>query len=274
MAIINCGNVIIMDYSDVLNLSNREVKDISEHTYNTWQKNRSTAEKVSDTRIGKFAEDAVMTAFKHFNVMNYHSYDKFRTDNYELHAPFDGIFITNNNVKEDIFNVVNNKVKEEGCNLSIKTKNFLRDSGAFTCEIKSTRLADKYKQRANFLSYYDEESLNRLINNLLTLDYLNYPHFTRYGDMTYEQYCYFVRSKYNLNISDNELNSYIREIELGFSSDIYIRVFVDEICKKVLIMGWIDRFTFLTPPETRKLVLPGKSELPLYFVMSLKKGFP
>lgn len=272
MSIKSFNNVIIMDFDDVVDNSNNEIADISTHTFNTWQKDRLMNEKVSDTKIGKFAEDAVITAFNFLDIPNYYSYDDFRTDNFELHAPFDGIFIDNS--KEYIFKLVNDKVKEEGSQLSIKTKNILRDYKTFTCEIKSTRLADKYKSRSNFISYSDEQSLNRLIDYLFTLDFLNYPHFTRYGDMSYSQYCQFVRTKYKLNVSDNELNSYIRNIELEFASDIFIRVFVDEILKKVIIMGWIDRVTFLTPPETHKLILPGKSELPLYFVKALKKGFP
>lgn len=271
MSIVSLKNVVIMDFEDVENISNDEVVDITKHTFNTWQKNRSMLEKRSDTQLGKFAEDAVTTAFKYYNIKNYCSYDDFRNDNFELHAPFDGVFI--NKSQNKIFDLVNSKVKEEGSQLSIKTRDIIRRENAFTCEIKSTRLAEKYKERANFKSYDDNNSLTRLIDYLRTLDYLNYPHFTRYGDMTYDQYCKFVRSKYNLSISDDKLNSYVREIELGYSSDIFIRVFVDEYFKKVLIMGWIDRITFLTPPETHKLILPGKSELPLYFVKSLKKGF-
>jgi len=49
---------------------------------------------------------------------------------------------------------------------------------------------------------------------------------------------------------------------------------MDEENSKALIMGWIDKDTFYTNPETHKLILNGKSEVPLYFVKKLKKGLP
>lgn len=49
---------------------------------------------------------------------------------------------------------------------------------------------------------------------------------------------------------------------------------MDEDSSKALIMGWIDKDTFYTNPKTHKLILDGKSEVPLYFVQKLNRGFP
>ena len=140
-------------------------------------------------------------------------------------------------------------------------------------EVKSTRLAEKYKQRANFTTYDNINSINRLVESLMNLDYLTYPHFTRYGDMSFTQYCNIVEKKLNTGLKGLDLYNHIKNLELSYATDIYIRVFMDEKEKKALIMGWIDRHTFFNPPETHKLILPGKSDVALYFVKSLKQGF-
>lgn len=37
-------------------------------------------------------------------------------------------------------------------------------------------------------------------------------------------------------------------------------------------MGYIDKISFFNPPELKKLVQFGKSDVPLYFVKSISKG--
>lgn len=271
MAILELQNVVVIDYSDIITSKSVNVSDIVNHTVNTWQYGRSYIEKQKDTELGKLAEDAVISVFNKLGIEGYHSYDSFRADEFKLHAPFDGVFTEN--LTHEIIDFINNAVQEEGNRLSIETRNTLRKFKTYTVEVKSTRLAPKYKQRANFSSYDNAESLMRLIESLMNLDYLTYPHFTRYGDMSFNQYCNYVEKRLNTGLSSDELYNYIKNLELSYATDIYIRVFMDEVEKKALVMGWIDRNTFFNPPETHKLILPGKSEVPLYFVKSLKKGF-
>ncbi|MCM1194629.1 MAG: hypothetical protein NC332_01705 [Firmicutes bacterium] len=266
------GNCIIIDYQDVVRSAKNEVGNIAVHTVNTWQYDRSDAEKLADTELGKLAEDVVITVLRKLNIYGYYSYDSFRTDEFKIHAPFDGIL--SERLNRQLVNLINDKVKEEGSRLSIDTREAIRGFDAHTVEIKSTRLASKYKNRAGFTSYNDNRSVERLVEYLMELDFLNYPYFTRCGDMSYEQYCLFAEQRIKTGLSMNALKEEVRELELLHSTDIFIRVFMDGDNQKAIVMGWIDRNGFLTPPEMRKLVLPGKSEAPLYFVKSLKYGYP
>lgn len=272
MSIIKYKSIHIVDYSAIKKTTDSEVRDIVANTVNTWQRGRSEKEKTADTQLGKLAEDVVMATLSAIGINNYYSYDGFRNDNFKLHAPFDGVFCAN--LTKDMALIINNAVRTEGPHLSAKTRNFLREKGIKTVEIKSTRLTDKYKERNNFTSYSDTYGLERLYNYLMTLDYLTYPYYTRYGDMTYSEYCNYVERRIKTGLSGSKLENHIRQIELDNATDIYIRVFMDESEQKALVMGWIDRDTFFSPPETQKLFKRFKSEVPLYFVKALKNGYP
>ena len=264
-------NVIIIDYSDIKRSADSNAAHISENTMNTWQRGRGQEEKKADTELGKLAEDAVITALENLHIKNYHSYDNFRSDGFTKHAPFDGVFVEN--MTQKISNLINQGVEKEGSKLSAETRNKLRLDQVFTVEVKSTRLTQKYREKAGFTSYSDMKSIEALVQSLLqSYDFITYPFFTRYGDMTYLQYCMFAEKRLNTGKTGNELKEHIREIELDNADDIYIRVFMDEENSKALVMGWIDRVKLFSPPETKKLVLPGKSEVPLYFAKSLVQG--
>lgn len=271
MIAIFIGNAILLDY-DVIEIEEINFSGLVKNTVNTWQANRSVNEKKADTELGKFAEDAVITALKILGFNCYHSYDSFRNDDFRLHAPFDGLIIKELN--DELVNMINNAVVNEGPKLSIKTREEIRRHKGLTVEVKSTRLAQKYKNRASFNDYSNNEQLVRLIEELNSFDFLTYPHFTRYGDMTFEQYCWFVETRLRSGKRGQDLREFVKKIELDNSSDFYIRVFVDEDNKKVIILGCIDRYSFFENPRTHKLILPGKSEVPLYFVKSIKNGYP
>ncbi|MDE6293281.1 MAG: hypothetical protein K2L88_01510 [Clostridiales bacterium] len=269
---LSIGNCIIIDYKDVVRSTQNEVDNIAEHTVNTWQGDRSYAEKRADTELGKFAEDVIITALGKLNIDGYYSYDSFRSDNFKLHAPFDGVLT--NNFSQRLVDLVNNGVQNEGSGLSINTREAIRELNAHTVEIKSTRLAQKYKDKAGFIGYNNERSVERLIGSLMGYDFLNYPYYKRSGDMTYDEYCMFVDANYlHTGLGLEELRADIREEELLRSTDIFVRLFMDSVEQKAIIMGWIDRYKFLTPPETQKLPLPGKSERALYFVKALRRGY-
>lgn len=264
--------VLVLDYKNIIN-DNLNIDYLSDHTKNTWQSDRSDKDKLSDTLIGKHAEAAVETALKIIGITDYHSYDSFRIDNFKEHAPFDGV-ICNKNCKE-IFDLVNATVKEKGNKLSIEVRKEINRLGGKTVEIKSTRLAQKYKDRVEFTGYNSAKKIEALIESLMRLDFLTYPFFTRYGDMTFDQYCWYAETKHlHTFLRGEDLKKYVADYEKDNSADIYIRVFMDEDSSKALIMGWIDKDTFYTNPKTHKLILDGKSEVPLYFVQKLNRGFP
>lgn len=271
MAIKKIRNHYIIDYADVDLFNRKEVLNLSDHTANTWQAKRSHAEKIKDTYLGKIAENAVITAFHYFGIDNYISYDEIRIDDFEEHAPFDGVFCKS--ISNDVIQLIYKSILKDGAKLSEEVRTYLRNNKIITCEVKSTRLTDKYKNKVGFKGYEDNDSLEHLFDYLDSLDYITYPYFTRYGNYSFEQYCEFVARKKGLKLIGDELKDYIKKIELIFASDIYLRVFVDEKEKKFIIMGWITKWKLLDPPETHKLYQRGKSEVPLYFVKSISKGF-
>lgn len=272
MIVFLVNGVFIIDYKNIID-DEINTDYLSDHTMNTWQSDRTAEDKLLDTLIGKHAEAAVETALKVIGITDYHSYDSFRADDFKEHAPFDGV-ICSNNCKE-IFDLVNETVKEKGNKLSAEVRKEINRLGGKTVEIKSTRLAQKYKDRVKFTGYNSAKKIEELIESLMGLDFLTYPFFSRYGDMTFDQYCWYAETKHlHTYLRGEELRKYVADYERDNSADIYIRVFMDEENSKALIMGWIDKDTFYTNPETHKLILNGKSEVPLYFVKKLKKGLP
>ena len=265
------GNALIIDYTDILSPQTEKSDFIVDHTVNTWQTQRGKKEKKADTTIGKLAEDAVKTALIILGINGYHSYDSIRNDNYKLHAPFDGVLSVN--LSNDMIDLIQQDVQKYGAKLSSATRNTLRKNYVYTVEVKSTRLVEKYKTRAGFRTYDSDFQLQNLIASLGKLDFITYPFFTRYGSMTYSQYCLFVEKRINSNKRGKDLEEHVRQIELENANDVYIRVFMDEVDQKALVLGWIDRESFFSHPKTHKLILPGKSEVPLYFVKSISYGY-
>lgn len=121
------------------------------------------------------------------------------------------------------------------------------------CSLK--RLSCRIPPKRNFEISFFGNTLTKSIEKTIFL-YFNFVNKTSALPIT---------SAFCVNVADYERDN---------SADIYIRVFMDEENSKALIMGWIDKDAFYTNPETHKLILNGKSEVPLYFVKKLKKGLP
>ena len=270
MITIILNGVILLDWKNIDNVDNISIPKLTKNTANTWQSDRTEEEKAADTMIGKLAEAAFIESLKILGIKGYVSYDEIRDDDFKLHAPFDGVF--SRGLSKETNDFINLAVRNEGPKLCAKTRSILRSKGVLTVEIKSTRLAKKYKEKAGFKSYGSEKELTSLVETLRDLDYLTYPFFTRYGEMSFDQYCAFAEKKINSGLKGERLREKIKSIEKGNSDDLYVRVFVDEESKKCLVMGWIDSDRFFGDPETHKLILPGKSEVPLYFVKAIRKG--
>lgn len=266
------GKAIVIDFSEIVSSENGQSEIIVDNTVNTWQIGRDIKEKKADTKIGKLAEDAVKTALNVLGINCYHSYDNIRNDNYKLHAPFDGVLSIKLN--DDMVQLIRQDVQKSGAKLSSSTRNILRNSRVYTVEVKSTRLADKYKVRAGFKTYDSDVQLHNLVSSLRKLDFITYPFFTRYGNFTFQQYCMFAEKRLKTSKRGKELEEHVRQIELDNANDVYIRVFMDENKKKAIILGWIDKESIFSNPKTHKLILPGKSEIPLYFVKSIESGYP
>lgn len=266
------NNAIIINFDDIIADKNLNIHKLVVNTFNTWQKGRTTYQKEADTNIGKIAEFAVATAFRIFNVPIYYPYDSFRKDNFKLHAPFDALLCEC--LEDDLVELINSSVKKNGPKLSPEVRKQIRNFDAFTVEIKSTRLAKKYKERAHFTDYNNPKEVESLFSELDSLDFLTYPFFLREGDLNFENYCEFVKNKIGLSSIDNDLKKDVLKIEKENSDDVYIRVFIDEDARKAIIMGWVDKKTFYENASLMKLIQKGKSEKALYFVCPLRMGRP
>jgi hypothetical protein len=240
------------------------IEEITEHTQNTWQKNRSKNEKFEDTKIGKKAENIIERYIKdNFPQLNYVSYDDFREDKFEKHAPFDGLLYKKEDVSEEKLKKVIKKINEDVKNnkfgkISNETKKFTNDNNIKIVEIKSTRISARHlndKKEVNFEKILDD-------------DFLTYPKYLRedkYGFLTEKKYYEFCKKK-NSNYNVKE--------ELENMADIYIRIYMNDEKKEGYIVGYVDKENFFKNKKLKKMRKPNKSEKAVYWATNLKKGFP
>lgn len=274
---INIDNCIIYDFTEVE--SSKDTADlIAVNTVNTWQQWRGGEEKAKDTEQGKLAENAFIK-FIHDNKSNikYVPYDDIRTDEFKKHAPFDGMVIKpgTEQTKEyfEIVAKINNEIEQNSFGkISVDLRREMFSKGIYTVEIKSTKVNDKKRSKASFTGYDDEDGIKRLIEAICVDDFLTYPLYTRTGEQTWDTYCTLAKRK-NENLKPlegDELSRAVKSNELANMDDVYIRVYVDVIYKKLLILGYITKNDLLNPPYIKKMLKWDKSENALYFAKNLK----
>ena len=279
---INVFNCIIYDYSDIVADADNTVSQIVAHTANTWQVNRGAAEKGRDTKQGKQAEQAVSLFFsKYQSSVKYISYDTIRADNYLKHAPFDGVLVNTRKVSDktltEIFAKINQEIAEGSYgNITPELRTEMHDAGIFAVEIKSTKVNEKKRSAANFSSYNDTAQIKNLLAAICQDDFLTYPHFKRTGDCDWDSYCLYVQKRIPefFSLTGITLKNAVREIELANMDDFYIRVYMDEIHQKVLILGFITKEDFMASPYIKKMILWGKSENAVYLAKNLSARKP
>lgn len=279
---INAFDCIIYDYNEITTDSNDAVSQIVSHTANTWQANRGTAEKGRDTKQGKQAEQAVSLFFsKYHTSVKYISYDNIRTDNFLKHAPFDGVLVNCNKVSNTMlaekFANVNKEIAKGSYGvISTELRAELYDAGIFTVKIKSTKVNDKKRAAASFSSYDEAVQIKNLLTAICADDFLTYPHFSRTGDYDWNSYCSCVQRRIpELSpFTGVALQNAVKEIELANMDDFYIRVYMDEIHNKALILGFITKEDFMVSPYIKKMIHWGKSENALYLAKPLTARKP
>lgn len=279
---INAFDCIIYDYNEITADSNDAVSQIVWHTANTWQANRGTAEKGRDTKQGKQAEQAVSLFFsKYHTSVKYISYDDIRTDNFLKHAPFDGVLVDCNKVSNTTLTEKFAKINKEIADglygsISPELRAELYDAGIYTVEIKSTKVNDKKRKTAAFSSYNETVQIKNLLTAICVDDFLTYPHFRRTGDYDWNSYCSYVQRRVPelSSFTGIALQNAIKEIELANMDDFYIRVYMDEIHNKALILGFITKEDFMVSPYIKKMILWGKSENALYLAKPLTARKP
>ena len=253
-------NIICLDY--IYKDETEKINEIVSHTVNTWQQDRTYNVKKNDTSIGKKAEDIIeYYVKKNINDLLYISYDDFRNDNFEKHAPFDGLLLSKNFNKEELFRIIqliNEDIKNgQYGKLHYTTKQEIIKYNIKIVEIKSTRITDRHKNNNTII-----------FEVILEDDFLTYPKYLRidkYGSLTEEKYYEYCKRKNN---------KYFINEELYNMSDIYIRIYMDEQNSKGYIIGWIDTNTFFKMKKMKKMPKPGKSEKAVYWATNLKNGYP
>lgn len=240
-----------------------DIQTITENTAETWQPNRTTIEKEKDTKIGKLAENIISSYIKaNIPQIHYLSYDKFRTDNSIIHAPFDGLLFSNNVdtiILDELICEINN-TKDKFGKITNDLKDKILNNHIYITEIKSTRVTPRHKTNNNI-------DLNKILND----DFLSYPKFTRYDKNNkinnLQDYLAFVNSS---GFFYNEQT--LKEIEKANMSHIYVRIYIDEEAQIAYIIGVISRDTFIKNMTIKKMVQYNKSEKALYLSTPLTNG--
>lgn len=255
---------------------NQAAINIAKHTHNTWQKNRLYEEILDDTVQGKIIEEMFEDFIHSTNKgISYISYDDFRKDNFEKHAPIDGLLFRdgNDNVESCIVKIVKDVEGNSFGKITEETRDFLRSQSVFTVEIKSSRIPDKdYPDTTK--NFNDWKTQEEIISNLRKRDFLVYPKYTRNlgRDIhNFEQYLSFVKSnnsKYTTMSKDTFINVLLTE-EMKDKCDIYTRIFVDKNHTAnfiAYILGYTLRECFFYEPRIINMPRQGKSENALYYV--------
>lgn len=280
------GDVVICAIPGNDELDMKEIEYIVEHTHNTWQHDRPISEIKENTMQGKRAEIVIEHILAENSVVRYLSYDKLRRDNFNKHAPFDGV-IFNCSVKEAILDEaigrinydVNNSRGDSGI-ISIETREFLEDKGIFTVEIKSSLLQDPRDYR-NMIHKSKEQRTEEDYNSLCeyikkSYDYFVYPHYCRDNpDITsfYEYTTYVRKMKPEIASGVDKakfLQNLMRE-EFNNACDIYTRVFFDVLSDEIIIPGYVIKARFFEEPRIMKMPSP-KSKNAIYYMYHMNLG--
>lgn len=127
-------------------LDQAEIEQIVTHTHNTWQHDRPIQEIRENTIQGKRAEIVIENILRDNSTSRFLAYDKMRRDNFNKHAPFDGIIYRNDittNILQSAIDRINNDVISiagDSGTITVETREYLETSGIYTIEIKSSLL--------------------------------------------------------------------------------------------------------------------------------------
>lgn len=259
IACVNC-----VDYQ----VDNETINRVVEHTNNTWQKDRSKETKQKDTELGKKAEWSV-TKYIQENIGNLTliSYDDFRTNNFNKHAPFDCLIYKKELAPTipKITKMINEEItlSRQGA-ISYELKHYCMQQKVYVCEVKATRITSRLRNADS------SPNLSKILND----DFLAYPKITRIDSQNKIQsisdYVVFANKVSNKNRTQEE----ILHDELKNMSHIYIRVYMDEITNMAYIVSLISAKTFIANLSIKHMSQPNKSESALYLATKLKNGVP
>ncbi len=271
-------SAVLVRYTEE-NPDNTVAAIIADNTEQTWQPDRERPETLANTVQGKISEEILQTYLKRYHPeINVLSYDEIRNDRFKKHSPFDHLVWVGErdigsvtaSVRNDITNTVGRYVS-----LSAETISLCRRENVKIIEVKSTQITYRHKSKCSFVrgGYRDIAQTAKLADIILGDDFLAYPHLCRSSlqhSFSEADYISLLRSR-GINVSGvGEMLQYERANQ---TADAFVRVYIDEGERVGLIMGWIDRDSFYTAPVLKKMWQRGKSELAVYFAVSLRRGY-
>ncbi len=279
------GDMLVCPVPDPSELDGDEVEHIVRHTHNTWEHGRPLSEIRNNTVQGKSAEFVLQRLMEEYSRLRYRSYDAIRNDGFRKHAPFDGV-IFDARISEAVLDEAFRRIRADvdgspgdSGTISVRTREFLRNSGIFTLEIKSSRLQDPRDYRTmkrkakGERSGEDYEALCAHIRN--KYDYIVYPHYCRdhRGITNFYEYASYVKRQYPEFESCSAVR-FLRRLmrtEWENACDVYTRVFFDVLSDEILIPGYVTKDSFFQEPRIRKMPSP-KSGNAIYYMYPIRFG--
>lgn len=277
-------NHIVSAYYGESQIDYSVIDQITENTAETWQPNRETNERGSNTKQGKIAEEIVEQFLDQFftNRISSKSYDEIRNDGFRKHAPFDFLIWETGtadispielSIQNDISNTPNQFVR-----LSNYTRRLCRDSNVKIVEVKSTKIRDAQKRDSGFNGNYDDQNeVLKLVNEIKRCDDIFcYPHFKRSAasvDYSIQDYCQYVKHQEAAlaGLTGEQLRRRVIDLEVIHQCcDVFVRVYLDQKAKRGVVIGWMQRERLLDYNVSfKRMVQKNKSERALYFAKKL-----
>ena len=258
-----------------------EVIQITNHTVNTWQPDRSYDEILTDTAQGKLVESMFMAVVSSNSDLEYVSYDAMRTDNWEKHAPFDGLLFKKNNVYfQEGIRLIGIDVNGNAYGkISADTIKWLTDHRLYTVEVKSSRVPDRDYPNRPIEEFNSNPYQEELIRNLMNRDLFVYPKYTRSAGRTihsFQQYVAYVKNKISfINEMGPDAVNYILNQERIEKCNIYTRIFVDKDSSNNIVAylpGYVRKEQFFEAPQIINMSRRNKSEGALNYVFPFEKA--
>ena len=279
------GDMLVCPVPDPSELDGDEVEHIVRHTHNTWEHDRPLSEIRKNTVQGKSAEFVLQRLMEEYSRLRYRSYDAIRNDGFRKHAPFDGV-IFDARISEAVLDEAFRRIRADvdgspgdSGTISVRTREFLRNSGIFTLEIKSSRLQDPRDYRTmkrkvkGERSGEDYEALCAHIRS--AYDYFVYPHYCRdhRGITNFYEYASYVKRQHP-EFESCSAGPFLRRLmrtEWDNACDVYTRVFFDVLSDEILIPGYVTKDSFFQEPRIRKMPTP-KSGNAIYYMYPIRFG--
>nr|WP_314739407.1 hypothetical protein [uncultured Haemophilus sp.] len=233
-------DIIIFSPKEKFNELDLNQSIITNHTENTWEKNRDKNEISKNTKQGKIIEEFFADLIDYKNSISnnikleYITYDQIRQDEFKKHAPFDGLLFKQGNpyIKEVIDKINEYISTNKYGKLNSNIINFCAKHKVYLIEIKSSKIPDKIYNEAkkNYIKHLNNTTFQRdVINSLKKLDLFKYPVFTRNnGSIIHDTKDYLQWVKDNIYFMKGKNDKEILDYEINESLNLYTRIFIDD----------------------------------------------